>query len=170
MNRRFETMFGRGERRRLVMNSAMTVVFSLAGWVAIVFIFLIFIFTFKETLAIFTDPEVQKEANLYKFFFEKQDGPTLAERYVWQPTSEHPKTSLVYEYPTDQGDPYYPVPTPENAAVYAKYRELADATSDVQFLGRLGTYKYYNMDQVVAQALAVYSRMSGQPRRAIAAT
>jgi UDP-galactopyranose mutase len=81
---------------------------------------------------------------------------------------EHPKTSLVYEFPTDQGDPYYPVPTPENAALYVKYKELAEATSEVQFLGRLGTYKYYNMDQVVAQALAVYSRMSGQPRRAIA--
>jgi UDP-galactopyranose mutase len=38
----------------------------------------------------------------------------------------------------------------------------------VKFLGRLGTYKYYNMDQVVAQALAVYSRMAGQPRREIA--
>jgi UDP-galactopyranose mutase len=62
------------------------------------------------------------------------------------------------------------VPTPENAALYAKYKELAEATSEVQFLGRLGTYKYYNMDQVVAQALAVYSRMSGHPRRAIATT
>jgi UDP-galactopyranose mutase len=81
---------------------------------------------------------------------------------------EHPKTSLVYEFPTDQGDPYYPVPTPANAALYAKYQELADATSEVKFLGRLGTYKYYNMDQVVAQALAVYSRMAGQPRREIA--
>jgi UDP-galactopyranose mutase len=81
---------------------------------------------------------------------------------------EHPKTTLVYEYPTDQGDPYYPVPTPENAALYAKYQELADATSDVVFLGRLGTYKYYNMDQVVAQALAVYARLAGQPRREIA--
>jgi UDP-galactopyranose mutase len=81
---------------------------------------------------------------------------------------EHPKTSLVYEYPTDQGDPYYPVPTPENAALYAKYQELADAATEVKFLGRLGTYKYYNMDQVVAQALAVYSRMAGQPRREIA--
>jgi UDP-galactopyranose mutase len=81
---------------------------------------------------------------------------------------EHSKTTLVYEYPTDQGDPYYPVPTPENAALYAKYQQLADATSDVVFLGRLGTYKYYNMDQVVAQALAVYARMAGQPRREIA--
>ena len=82
---------------------------------------------------------------------------------------EHPKTSLVYEFPTDQGDPYYPVPTPENAALYAKYQQLANATSEVQFLGRLGTYKYYNMDQVVAQALAVYARLAGQPRREIAA-
>jgi UDP-galactopyranose mutase len=81
---------------------------------------------------------------------------------------EHPKTTLVYEYPTDQGDPYYPVPTPENAALYARYQEMADATSDVVFLGRLGTYKYYNMDQVVAQALAVYARMAGQPRKEIA--
>jgi UDP-galactopyranose mutase len=80
---------------------------------------------------------------------------------------EHSKTTLVYEYPTDQGDPYYPVPTPENAALYAKYQELAEATSEVVFLGRLGTYKYYNMDQVVAQALSVYARMAGQPRREI---
>ena len=82
---------------------------------------------------------------------------------------EHPKTSLVYEFPTDQGDPYYPVPTPENAGLYAKYQQLANATPEVQFLGRLGTYKYYNMDQVVAQALAVYARLAGQPRREVAA-
>jgi UDP-galactopyranose mutase len=81
---------------------------------------------------------------------------------------DHPKTTLVYEYPTDQGDPYYPVPTPENAALYALYQQLAEATSDVVFLGRLGTYKYYNMDQVVAQALAVYARMAGQPRKEVA--
>ena len=81
---------------------------------------------------------------------------------------QHAKTTLVYEYPTDQGDPYYPVPTPENAALYAKYQELAEATSEVMFLGRLGTYKYYNMDQVVAQALTAYARMAGQPRKEIA--
>jgi UDP-galactopyranose mutase len=81
---------------------------------------------------------------------------------------DHPKTSLVYEYPTDQGDPYYPIPTAENAALYAKYQQLANTTPEVQFLGRLGTYKYYNMDQVVAQALAVYAKLAGQPRREIA--
>ena len=82
---------------------------------------------------------------------------------------EHPKTTLVYEFPTDEGDPYYPVPTAANAALYARYQALANETADVQFLGRLGTYKYYNMDQVVAQALASYSKLAGVPRRVIAA-
>jgi len=95
MSRRFEAVFGRGERRRLIWNATMTGVFSVSGWVAIVFIFLIFIFTFKETLPIFTDPEVQKEANLHKFFSERMDGPTLADQFMWQPTSEQPKMSLI---------------------------------------------------------------------------
>ena len=82
---------------------------------------------------------------------------------------EHPKTTLVYEYPTDEGDPYYPVPTAANAELYAKYQALAEKTADVQFLGRLGTYRYYNMDQVVAQALAHYSKLAGVSRREIAA-
>ncbi len=72
----------------------------------------------------------------------------------------HPKTSIVYEYPTDQGDPYYPVPRPQNAQVYAQYKALADATPNVHFVGRLATYKYYNMDQVVAQALALVDRIT----------
>ncbi|MEP0802842.1 UDP-galactopyranose mutase [Funiculus sociatus] len=73
---------------------------------------------------------------------------------------EHPKTSLVYEYPRAEGDPYYPVPRPENAEVYKKYKELADATPGVHFVGRLATYKYYNMDQVVAQALSLHEKIS----------
>jgi UDP-galactopyranose mutase len=72
---------------------------------------------------------------------------------------EHPKTSVVYEYPKADGDPYYPVPQPENAAIYRQYRCLADRTPSVHFCGRLGTYRYYNMDQVVAQALALYDRL-----------
>jgi UDP-galactopyranose mutase len=75
---------------------------------------------------------------------------------------EHARTTLVYEYPRAQGDPYYPIPRPENAAMYARYKELADATPNVHFVGRLATYKYYNMDQVVAQALATFDRMTGK--------
>ena len=63
----------------------------------------------------------------------------------------HAKTSIVYEYPASGGDPYYPVPTPENAALYKRYAELAAAHPSVHFVGRLATYRYYNMDQVVAQ-------------------
>jgi UDP-galactopyranose mutase len=68
----------------------------------------------------------------------------------------------VYEFPKAEGDPYYPVPRPENAELYKKYKALADATPEVHFVGRLATYKYYNMDQVVAQALTVFDRISSK--------
>jgi UDP-galactopyranose mutase len=71
----------------------------------------------------------------------------------------HPSTSLVYEYPCADGDPYYPVPRPENATLYKRYEEDADAMGNVTFVGRLATYKYYNMDQVVGQALAAFKRL-----------
>lgn len=72
----------------------------------------------------------------------------------------HPATSIVYEYPRAEGDPYYPIPQPENSALYSKYRELAQRTPGVHFTGRLGTYRYYNMDQVVAQSLTLYKHLS----------
>jgi UDP-galactopyranose mutase len=81
---------------------------------------------------------------------------------------EHPKTSVVYEYPTDDGDPYCPVPRPENAAMYRQYQALAERTADVHFCGRLATYRYYNMDQVVAQSLALYARLTKRERSAVA--
>jgi UDP-galactopyranose mutase len=74
---------------------------------------------------------------------------------------EHAKTSVVYEYPCAEGDPYYPVPRPENAALYQRYKALADAERGVHFAGRLATYRYYNMDQVVAQALTLYAKLAG---------
>lgn len=79
---------------------------------------------------------------------------------------EHGRTSVVYEFPTAEGDPYYPVPRPENAELYKKYRALAEATPGVHFVGRLATYRYYNMDQVVAQALTTFSKISGLGRYA----
>jgi UDP-galactopyranose mutase len=78
---------------------------------------------------------------------------------------EHAKTTLVYEYARAEGDPYYPVPRAENRALYKQYQELAAKTPGVHFLGRLGTYQYYNMDQVVAQALTLYSKLTGVSRR-----
>jgi UDP-galactopyranose mutase len=75
----------------------------------------------------------------------------------------HRYTSVVYEYPAGHGDPYYPVPTPENAALYKGYAELAAANKQVHFVGRLATYKYYNMDQVVAQALTLCRQLAAAP-------
>jgi UDP-galactopyranose mutase len=72
---------------------------------------------------------------------------------------EHPTTSVVYEYPCAEGDPYYPVPRPENAELYRKYEAEADETPNVTFVGRLATYKYYNMDQVVGQSLAAFRKL-----------
>lgn len=72
----------------------------------------------------------------------------------------HRKTTVVKEYPTADGDPYYPIPRPENSVLYQKYKELADKEENVEFLGRLGTYKYYNMDQVVAQALTLFEKLA----------
>jgi UDP-galactopyranose mutase len=93
-----------------------------------------------------------------------------AEQVPWTRVTEykhltgqaHAKTSISYEFPTAEGDPYYPVPCTESADLYRKYRELADGTPGVHFVGRLATYKYYNMDQVAAQALTLYDRLTGQ--------
>lgn len=73
----------------------------------------------------------------------------------------HPKTAIVSEYSCAEGDPYYPIPRPENAALYRKYQALAECTPGVYFVGRLATYKYYNMDQVTAQALTLFDRLAG---------
>ncbi|MGA0555120.1 UDP-galactopyranose mutase [Larkinella sp. VNQ87] len=84
---------------------------------------------------------------------------------------EHPtKTSITFEYPQAEGDPYYPVPMPENAELYRRYKQLADQQENVHFVGRLGTYRYYNMDQVVAQALTLYKKLIGADSLAEAAT
>lgn len=71
----------------------------------------------------------------------------------------HAKTSLTYEYPAADGDPYYPVPRPENQALFKQYEALARAQGDVTFVGRLATYRYYNMDQVVGQALSAFKTL-----------
>lgn len=79
----------------------------------------------------------------------------------------HRQTSISYEFPQAAGDPYYPIPRPENAALYKQYAALADDHPEVSFVGRLGTYRYYNMDQVVGQALALYRRMATRADAAV---
>jgi UDP-galactopyranose mutase len=76
---------------------------------------------------------------------------------------KHHKTSIVYEYPQAEGDPYYPIPRPENTEIYKKYQGLANAMTNTYFTGRLATYRYYNMDQVVAQSLSLFEKITRQP-------
>jgi UDP-galactopyranose mutase len=73
---------------------------------------------------------------------------------------QHAGTSIVREFPCADGDPYYPVPNPANEAQYKRYQALAEAEGRVHFIGRLAQYRYYNMDQVTAAALALCDRLA----------
>jgi UDP-galactopyranose mutase len=105
------------------------------------------------------DEEVFQPAPVVNF--PNEHPYTRCTEFKYLTGQEHPKTTVVYEVPRAEGDPYYPVPRPENGELYKRYKALAGATRGVHFVGRLATYKYYNMDQVVAQALAVFRRISG---------
>jgi UDP-galactopyranose mutase len=79
-----------------------------------------------------------------------------------------PASTIVREFPasTDETqEPYYPVPTEASAAMYAKYAQLAESETNVSFVGRLATYRYYNMDQVVAMALKEFERLKARVER-----
>jgi UDP-galactopyranose mutase len=89
---------------------------------------------------------------------------TRVSEYKHLTGQEHPLTSITYEYPSAEGDPYYPIPRAENQALYKRYEALADATGNVTFVGRLATYRYYNMDQIVGQALATFRRLDEKRR------
>lgn len=70
-------------------------------------------------------------------------------------------THITREQPCAEGEPYYPILAPENRALYKQYEALAAREPNVTFLGRLGSYQYMNMDQVVGQALSVSARLLG---------
>jgi UDP-galactopyranose mutase len=91
--------------------------------------------------------------------YPNENAFTRVTEFKYLTGQEHAKTTLVYEFPQGDGDPYYPIPRAENQQIYRKYQALAAETDDVHFLGRLGTYRYYNMDQCVAQALAYYRKV-----------
>jgi UDP-galactopyranose mutase len=74
----------------------------------------------------------------------------------------HEQTTIAREYPRATGEPFYPVPRAENRALYAKYAVKAAAERNVTFVGRLAEYRYYNMDQVVASALATFERIAAE--------
>lgn len=78
---------------------------------------------------------------------------------------QHAHTALTYEYPVAEGEPYYPIPCPEHQALYKRYERRALDEQRVWFVGRLATYRYYNMDQIVGQALATFRRIDAEVSR-----
>lgn len=83
--------------------------------------------------------------------------------YKWKPNQpagvrEAPGTVIFKEYSVDEGDPYYPVPNPDNQALFEKYKALAAAEPGVCFVGRLASYKYFNMDQAILNALELFDK------------
>src|SRR5918998_159924 len=92
--------------------------------------------------------------------YPQTEAYTRISEYKHLTGQEHPRTTITYEYPSAEGDPYYPVPKAENQELFKRYEKLALATPDVWFVGRLATYRYYNMDQIVGQALATFRRIN----------
>jgi UDP-galactopyranose mutase len=93
-----------------------------------------------------------------------QDEPyTRVTEYKHLTGQAHSKTSLTFEYPAETGDPYYPIPQVEQQQRFKAYERLANELTRVRFIGRLATYRYYNMDQVVGQALASFNRIVAEP-------
>lgn len=91
--------------------------------------------------------------------YPQQEPYTRVTEYKHLTGQNAPVTSITYEYPSATGDPYYPVPNDATAAIYRAYDALAYTLGNAWFVGRLATYRYYNMDQVVAQALATFRRI-----------
>lgn len=85
---------------------------------------------------------------------------TRVTEYKHMTGQRHERTVITREYPSQSGDPYYPVPTKESQALYSRYDALARSEPNVWFVGRLANYRYYNMDQVVGQALATFRRLN----------
>lgn len=78
--------------------------------------------------------------------------------HKWFEPSDSPKTVISREYSFEwhPGDePYYPVNDEKNCTLYRKYRQLASQENNIVFGGRLGEYKYYDMDEVIASALSI---------------
>ena len=91
--------------------------------------------------------------------FPQTEDFTRISEYKHMTGQQHARTAITREYPSAIGDPYYPILRPDSAALFKRYEALAASARDVWFVGRLATFRYYNMDQVTGQALATFRRI-----------
>jgi UDP-galactopyranose mutase len=85
---------------------------------------------------------------------------TRVTEYKFMTGQQCDSTTISVEYPLKDGEPFYPVPNSENQAIYNKYKSEAEKLPGTIFCGRLAEYKYYNMDQVVANTLKIFENLS----------
>ena len=103
---------------------------------------------------------------------EDQDVPfTRIVEYKHQPNQpagvqDLPGTVIYKEFSCDDGEPYYPVPNAENRALYEKYKKMAESEPRVCFVGRLASYKYFNMDQAILNSLEMFDRLVSEGKLA----
>lgn len=98
-------------------------------------------------------PEVQQHQPVGTVNYPNEHEYTRITEFKHLTGQTHEGTSIVYEYPQAEGDPYYPISRPENELLFKRYEALARKLEHVTFVGRLAQYRYYNMDQCVGAAL-----------------
>lgn len=96
--------------------------------------------------------------------FPNDHAYTRITEFRWLTGQAHAGTSIVREYASDVGEPYYPVPRPANEALFQRYWSAAQQLPDVSFVGRLAQYRYYNMDQVVGAAITAATKVDTRLR------
>lgn len=97
--------------------------------------------------------------------YPQAEGFTRITEFKKLPVQDKPGSSYAVEYPLSyasntDAEPYYPVPTETSNAQYEKYRELAKSVKNLTCCGRLGDFKYYNMDQALERALDIVKELS----------
>jgi UDP-galactopyranose mutase len=108
------------------------------------------------------DVEYYQENPVVNYPDPKDGDFTRIVEYKHLTRQKHPKTTISLEYTTDEGDPYYPVPTLENEELSRLYRREADKLADIHFLGRLADYQCLNMGQACKNALDLFHKLEGQ--------
>jgi UDP-galactopyranose mutase len=106
------------------------------------------------------DKEFFQESSVVNYPSDSEDFTRIVEyKHFWG--QKLPKTTISKEYPCDDGEPYYPVPSPNNNKIFARYQAAAEQLEKqgTYFVGRLANYKYFNMDQAFKNALDLFNRL-----------
>ncbi len=91
-------------------------------------------------------------------YVESKPKQTRVTEYKYLTGQQNKSTTISKEFPQKTGEPYYPIPTIENQKLYKKYKSETAKLKNVKFCGRLAEYRYFNMDQVVANSLIKFEK------------